>query len=131
MQATTPTEVYDIFAKYFSAGTIDLLLTMYEDEAVMLPAPGQIATGKEQIREVLQNFLALNGDFRIEAPTVIQSGDVALLMAKWTLTGTGPDGGVVELAGQTADVVRRQEDGDWLFVIDNPYGAGGDRLRLG
>lgn len=123
MQATTPSEVYEIFATYFSAGTVDLLLTMYEEGAVMLPAPGQLATGKDQIRQILEGFLALNGDFQIQAPTVLQAGDIALLMAKWTLKGTGPDGGPVELAGQTSDVVRLQPDGAWLFVVDNPYGA--------
>jgi hypothetical protein len=29
----------------------------------------------------------------------------------------------LEMAGRTADVVRRQPDGTWLFVIDDPYGS--------
>ncbi|HAF12136.1 MAG TPA: hypothetical protein DCK99_00285 [Blastocatellia bacterium] len=41
----------------------------------------------------------------------------------WTLTGTDPSGGAVEMAGQTSDVVRRQPEGTWLLVIDIPYGA--------
>jgi ketosteroid isomerase-like protein len=44
-------------------------------------------------------------------------------MAKWTLNGTSPEGGPVEIAGQTSDVLRRQSDGNWLIVIDNPFGA--------
>ena len=27
----------------------------------------------------------------------------------------------VELSGITAEVARRQPDGRWLYVIDNPY----------
>jgi hypothetical protein len=27
------------------------------------------------------------------------------------------------MEGQTTDVARRQSDGSWLFVIDDPYGT--------
>jgi len=27
------------------------------------------------------------------------------------------------LSGNSTEVVRRQSDGTWLFVIDNPHGA--------
>ncbi|MEP7213550.1 MAG: nuclear transport factor 2 family protein [Acidobacteriota bacterium] len=123
MQAIEPSELYGLFSRYFSAGALDLLLTLYEDNAVILPAPGQIAEGKAAIREVLQGFLALNGGFQIDEPVVAQSGDVALIMSKWTLKGTSGDGEAVQIEGQTSDVVRRQADGSWLFVIDNPFGA--------
>jgi ketosteroid isomerase-like protein len=36
---------------------------------------------------------------------------------------TAPGGSPLELAGRFTDVVRRQPDGRWLFVIDNPYGV--------
>lgn len=123
MDANTPDELYKLFSEYFNAGTIDLLLTLYTDDAVLLPAAGQEARGKEAIREALNGFLALSGKFQMARPTVIESGDIALLMAKWTLKATSPEGGPIEIAGQTSDVVRRQPDGTWLFVIDNPFGA--------
>ena len=59
----------------------------------------------------------------IEVPLVIESGDIALAHAKWTSVGTDADGNRVDFAGQTTEVMRRQADGTWLFVIDNPFGA--------
>ncbi len=57
---------------------------------------------------------------------MLAAADVALLVARWTLKGTDQTTGqAVELTGQTSDVVRRQPDGSWLLVIDNPYGAAG------
>jgi ketosteroid isomerase-like protein len=50
--------------------------------------------------------------------------DSALLHSAWTLATTGPDGVPINMAGTTADVVRRQADGTWRFVIDNPWGSG-------
>jgi uncharacterized protein (TIGR02246 family) len=124
MSVNTPTEIYEVFSRNFSAGDIESLLALYEPDAVILPAPGQPAQGHNAIRAVLSNFLALKGEFQMDAPTVVESGDVALLMGKWTLKGTNPaDGQAVEMAGQTSDIIRRQADGSWLFVIDNPFGA--------
>ena len=123
MDANTPYEIYELFSEYFNAGTIDLLLTLYTDDAVLVPAAGQEARGKDTIREALNGFLALHGEFQLHRPTVVQSGDTALVMAKWTLKGTSPQGGPVEIAGQTSDIVRRQPEGNWLIVIDNPFGA--------
>jgi len=123
MDATTPYQLYELFSEYFNAGTIDLLLTLYTDDAVLVPAAGQEARGKPAIREALNGFLALKGSFQIERPSVIGSGDTALVMVKWTLKGTSPEGSPVEMAGQTSDVVKRQPEGNWLIVIDNPFGA--------
>jgi ketosteroid isomerase-like protein len=41
----------------------------------------------------------------------------------WSFSGTGPDGEPVRLAASNADVLRRQADGSWRFVIDNPWGT--------
>jgi uncharacterized protein (TIGR02246 family) len=123
MHANTPNEIYELFSEYFNAGTIDLLLTLYTDDAVLIPAAGQEARGKEAIREALNGFLSLKGSFQIEPPTVVEANDTALVMAKWRLNGTSPAGEPVEIAGQTSDVIRCQPEGNWLFVIDNPFGA--------
>jgi hypothetical protein len=53
---------------------------------------------------------------------VIVSGDIALLISDWTLTGKAADGSDVNMSGTTADVARRGPDG-WKYVIDNPFGT--------
>ncbi|HZC99538.1 MAG TPA: hypothetical protein VFA46_04895 [Actinomycetes bacterium] len=49
-------------------------------------------------------------------------GDLAFLSNTWSLSGTGPDGDPVDLGATTAEVTRRQPDGTWRYVIDNPWG---------
>ena len=123
MRASTPSEIYQLFGEYFSAATIDLLLTLYEEDAVLIPPVGPEARGKAAIREVIEGLLRMNGNFSMGEPRIFQAGGVALISAKWTLTGgTGPDGQQMDLAGQTSDVIREQPDGGWLFVIDSPFG---------
>jgi ketosteroid isomerase-like protein len=41
----------------------------------------------------------------------------------WSFEGTGPDEEPVRLTANNADVLRRQPDGTWRFVIDNPWGT--------
>ncbi len=98
-------------------------MSLYEQEAMMVTQPGVEVRGHTAIREGVDAFLALKAEFNLQPAKVFQSRDLALLLSKWTLKGTDPNGNAVELAGQTSDVVRRQADGSWLFVIDNPYGA--------
>lgn len=46
---------------------------------------------------------------------------LAVLHGDWVIepaTGTGSE---IETRGLSTEVVRKQPDGPWLFVIDNPY----------
>jgi ketosteroid isomerase-like protein len=55
---------------------------------------------------------------------VIEAGDTALVAYRWTLEGTAPDGSPVDMAGTSADVLRRRANGSWGVLIDDPWGAG-------
>ena len=99
-------------------------MSLYEPGAMTVPQPGPAVSGQMAIREVMTAFLALKPQFGLQLRKAFQANDIALLFSTWTLTGTDPNGGgPVEMAGQTSDVVRRQPDGTWLFVIDVPFGA--------
>ena len=54
--------------------------------------------------------------FELRTAAVRTAGDLALLSNTWT--ATTPDGGA--FGGRTTEVVRRQPDGRWLVVIDDP-----------
>lgn len=121
MAARRPEEIDQLFAQAFSAGDLVALVALYEPNAVLVPQPGQIVTGREAIREALQGFLALCGEFRLEVKSVAGTGDLALVRSDWSLVGMAPGGCQVNLSGRAAEVVRRQPDGTWLYVIDNPF----------
>jgi uncharacterized protein (TIGR02246 family) len=123
MPARTPEELPLLFAEAFSAHDLDAALALYEPEATLIALPGQVVTGTEAIREALGASLALEPKFDLEFNKAFEAGDLALLFSDWTLSTTDPDGNAIELAGRTTDVARRQPDGNWLFVIDDPYGS--------
>ena len=65
----------------------------------------------------------MKGTLDLKVTRVLETSDLALVIGVWSFTGTGPDGEPVKLTGHIADVLRRQVDGSWRFVIDNPWGT--------
>jgi ketosteroid isomerase-like protein len=121
--ARTPEDVHRLWTEYFVAGDLDGLLSLYEPDATFAAQTGASVTGRMAIREVLAAFIAVRRNFEIEIGRALQSGDLALLVSSWRLEGERR-GEPYESSGRTADVVRRQPDGSWLYVIDSPYGEG-------
>jgi ketosteroid isomerase-like protein len=67
----------------------------------------------------------MRGQFQQRTVAVIESGDLAVAYGDWSLKGgTDPDGNAVNLEGRVTDVLRKQSDGSWLDVIDDPYSSG-------
>ncbi len=123
MPARNPEEIHRLFAEAFSSRHLDSLMALYEPTALLIPQPGQVPITGEAIRGTLQEFLALKPTFTLETASVVKTDDIALLRSNWKLTGTGPDGQRIEMSHRGTEVVRRQSDGTWRFVIDHPFGA--------
>ena len=123
MPVMKPEDMGQSFAEAFNSGNVDVVLALYESNAVLVPQRGQLASGRDAIREALKGFLALKGKLAIESRYCIRGGDTALTSSKWSLRGTAPDGKPIEMGGKSAEVVRRQADGRWLYILDHPFGA--------
>ena len=123
MPAHTPEEIDSLFAQALNAGNVDALVALYEPQASLMPSPGTLVAGTAAIREALAAFVAAKPAMQIAPRLVSQSGDLAVVTAKWQLAMTGQDGKPAQMQGQSVEVVRRQSDGRWLFVIDLPFGV--------
>ena len=119
---TRPEEMNTAFAQAYNSGRVEELLALYEPDALLAPAPGARARGLDEIREALVALVALRGRMTSVNAYCMQVGDLALLQGEWTLTATGPGGEPIEQSARSAEVVRRQPDGSWLYVIDHPFG---------
>jgi len=123
MPAQQPADVNRLIAEALSSGNREAALALYEAEAAFVPQPGQVVKGREGITAAIDAFLALKPTLDIRVSEVIEAGGIALLRSTWTLTGTSPEGHPLEMGGAATDVVRRQADGTWRYVIDHPWGA--------
>lgn len=93
-----------------NAGDAAGVAALYEEGAVMAYPPGDRTVGREAIRALWEKALANRPRFEPEQPLpTLISDDIAL-------TSTPPKDG----AGARAQVVRRQPDGSWLRLLDQP-----------
>ena len=121
--ATTAAALPDALAARLAAGDLDGALALYEPGATFAPQPGAQVSGLAAIREALAQFIALRPSMTGAVEKVLEAGDVALVANRWSLRGTAPDGAPLELGGVSADVMRRQPDGTWRILVDDPWGA--------
>ena len=123
MSTGTPVQVLQSIVNGINSGNLEALMTLYEPDAAFAGQPGRLAHGLPGIREGLAGFISMRGTLDLTVTRVLEAGGLALVIGVWTFAGTGPDGTPVKLAGHSADVLRRQTDGSWRFVIDNPWGT--------
>ena len=115
--------IYADFAKYFNARDLDGLLSLYEEDAVFVRGPDDYVVGHEAIGAALQPFFDTGGKISFKVRHAVAHDDIALLSNEYTLEGVGEDGEPFVMIGKTSEVLRRQEDGRWLYIIDHPSGA--------
>jgi ketosteroid isomerase-like protein len=120
----TPEDINLLFAQAYNDQNLDQLLELYEDGAVLAPAPGApLVSGLEAIRESLKPFVALGGRLSlVKRRYCVVSGELALISIDFALSGArAPDGSPLDMTGTTTEVARRQPDGRWKYVVDLPF----------
>ncbi|WP_328472764.1 DUF4440 domain-containing protein [Actinoplanes sp. NBC_00393] len=110
------------FAAAFNSGDPAAVDALYEPDAVLVPGPGRPVTGESRAA-ANGKFMGLGLPIRVSLRHVYTTGDIALLIADWSIDGAGPDGNPVHIEGTATDIARRGDDGRWRYVIDNPFGA--------
>jgi uncharacterized protein (TIGR02246 family) len=108
--ALKPEDLTRLFVERSNAGDAAGVAALYEEGAVMAYPPGSQTVGRDAIRALWEKVLANAPRFEPESPLpTLISGDIAL-------TSTPPRDG----AGARAQVARRQPDGTWLRLLDQP-----------
>lgn len=118
-----PQQMNQTFIAAFNSRQIDNLLLLYEPDAVLVCPDGSPAQGTHQIRDELSKLLSMGIRAEGHNQFAITYGNKALLRANFTITLLGEDGQETFISGSSSEVVSRQPDGSWLYIIDHPFGA--------
>jgi uncharacterized protein (TIGR02246 family) len=109
-KARTPEDLTRLFVERANAADAAGIAALYEPDAVMAYPSGQQTVGRAAIQALWEKVLANAPRFEPEEPLpTLVSDDIAL-------TSTPPRDG----SGARAQVVRRQADGTWLRLLDQP-----------
>ena len=124
MNTHDPAHIHSLFVDAFNAGDIDSIVSLYESNAVLV-VNGQPLVGQELIRNAYEGFLARRPRMSLKTRSAVMFGhNLALLHGDWVLEPPAADASEKTTRGLSTEVVRRQADGTWRFVIDNPHTPG-------
>mgnify|MGYP000535102410 CR=1 FL=1 len=124
MAARTPEDCDRLFGEAVNRGDAAAVAALYESGGV-LTLNGGVYTGPAEIRAVLEGMVGAKAHLDMNVTKVIRGGDdVAVLYNDWHMTLTDPDGKQQQSSGKAIEIVRRQADGTWKFVIDDPNARG-------
>lgn len=123
MLTTTPQAMLNELIERFNTGDIDGVLTHYEPDAISIDKSGNTFTGEKNLRNAFEIFFAMKAQLTLINVKTIVAGDIGCNYSKWKITGKRPGGEILRIEGAAVDVVRRQVDGSWKIVIDNPWGS--------
>lgn len=107
----------------FEAGDIDAVMQTYEANQSIAFEPGQPVSDGAIAHQIFTQFNAMSPTFSYAGHEVIVEGDIAVHIAPWKMKAKDPEGNPVDGEGLSVAVLRRQADGTWKMVIDNPHGS--------
>ena len=120
MPAHKPEDCDNLIVEALIRDDLEAAVALYEPDAAFVLDSGAVVTGHAAIREALKEWIGLD-DLRWTKPVrayASADGGLAVLRGSWSATAKGATS-----TGESVEVVRRQPDGTWRFVIDNPRGG--------
>lgn len=112
-------ELYNAWQERLNTADLDGLVDLYVSDVAYINPEGKELFGNSAVREDFKGLLALKPRIDIRDPKHVVYQDIALTTNHWKLTLTNPDGATQELTGGGIEVVRKQADGGWRFIIDD------------
>jgi len=106
----------------FQNKDIDGVMACYEPNAVVVFEPESPISDVNVLREMFTGMSMANPLFIYSGHEVFITGNIAVHIAPWEMTAKAPDGTEIKQSGLSVAVLRKQEDGKWLMILDNPHG---------
>jgi uncharacterized protein (TIGR02246 family) len=110
---------YDAWQDRFNAWDIEAMVDLYLPDVTYINPDGRELIGHAGVRADFEGLFALKPKVDLHDRRHIVYRDTALTTNHWNLKLTDPGGTVQELTGGGIEVICRQADGGWRFIIDD------------
>ncbi|MGA8727403.1 MAG: nuclear transport factor 2 family protein [Terracidiphilus sp.] len=122
LDANSLEHTVELLDRAFNEGDLDAVLSFYEDAAVVVTEPSRLARGCSELREFFESTIKSGLLAKQIKTRVIEADGVALFLSRWTLTSSESNVEMAPRAFFATTVFRKQPDGIWKALIDNPFG---------
>jgi uncharacterized protein (TIGR02246 family) len=112
-------KLYDAWQSRLNTGDIDGLVDLYVSDVLYINPEGKQMTGNSMVRADFEALIALKPQIELGDRRHLVYHDIALTTNHWKLKITNPDGTQQDLSGGGIEVMRKQADGGWRYIIDD------------
>ena len=121
---TDPDDAHMLFSSALKEKNVEQLCALYADDAVMVLKDGTMEVqGKYRIRRVFEWMTDSVESLTLEKVYKVESEDTVLFRSKYRSVFTTDDGEKVDRMCSGIEVLKRQPDGNWLFIIHHQDGG--------
>ena len=120
--AASPLQAVELLDEAFNAGDLESLMSLYEPGAVVVADLQNTLLGALAIRSFFEDALRSGSTAKQLQMHVIEADGIALFLSRWKLVSPGGGSESTERTFTATSVFRRQSDGTWKALIDNPLG---------
>jgi len=119
---TNPDEADEYFMDCIREGNLKNAMTCFDQEAIYMDKDGIAISGLDNIEKVVANLCNMKPDIKIYKHKNLAVGkDLIYRLDKWTMTATDLHGNLINMKGASAHIMRKNADGIWLWLVDNPF----------
>jgi len=112
-------KLYDVWQERLNGRDLDGLVDLYTGDVTYVNPDGQLMSGRARVREDFMGMLALKPQIILGNRHHLVYHDIALTTNHWRMTFRNSDGIVQELTGGGIEVLQKQADGGWRYIIDD------------
>ncbi|MBS7255844.1 YybH family protein [Flavobacterium branchiicola] len=120
---TTPKSAVNYFRNCIANGDLQGVLGCFDKNATYINREGQEIKGLENIEKEMQHLCNWKPEITGSNYRETIVDDLAIWVDKWSMKAKTPDGNPIEMNGATSCMMKKNDKGIWLWLVDNPFAA--------
>jgi ketosteroid isomerase-like protein len=117
--AREPAEALKLVCEALSDGDLEAAVALYEPGATLVLGAEAEPRPTEEVRKALGELMDTRLPVEVWVTGELTTGDLALVLALRTISGSAIDGSFVQLAGEGGAVLRKDPKRGWQVVADD------------
>lgn len=118
---TVPAEAVKYFRNCILNGDLQGVLSCFGEDAIYIERDGKEISGLQNIKKSMVHLCTWKPEIIGSKHKVTTVGNLAIWIDKYSLKAIMPDGNPIEMSGATSCIMKKNDKGIWLWLVDNPF----------